>query len=126
MVQRHTLAFVIVLAVAGASTGQGIGGIPGSSENGVPRGIGINVTVSSPHLWDERGRERQNRERAQRDREAERRHAEQKRESSLYELGLDAMHNGRYDRAVDFFSRLIDMHGRRADRAFYWRAFAQY
>jgi HEAT repeat protein len=77
--------------------------------------------------WDEQDREqeRQDREREQRDREAERARAERDRETSLYEQGNNALYEGRYDRAVANFSRLIEMKGTRVEAALYWKAYAQ-
>ena len=69
--------------------------------------------------------ERQDRERDQREREVQRAQSERDRESSLYEQGNSALYEGRWDRAVNYFSRLADMKGARADSALYWKSYAQ-
>ena len=73
----------------------------------------------------DREAERQDRERDQREREVQRAQSERDRESSLYEQGNSALYEGRWDRAVNYFSRLADMKGTRADSALYWKSYAQ-
>ena len=53
------------------------------------------------------------------------RRRERDRESSLYEQGNNALYEGRWDRAVTYFSRLADLKGTRADSALYWKSYAQ-
>jgi len=55
-------------------------------------------------------------ERAQRDRE---------REGSYYEQGQNALDSGKWDRAVSYFDRVIEMKASRSDAALYWKAYAQ-
>ena len=55
-------------------------------------------------------------ERAQRDRD---------REGSYYEQGQSALDSGKWDRAVSYFDRVIEMKAARADAALYWKAYAQ-
>jgi HEAT repeat protein len=43
----------------------------------------------------------------------------------LYDEGREAIEEGRYDRAVDRFNRLIDMKTTRTDAALYWKAYSQ-
>ena len=81
-----------------------------------------------PGPWDDaqdREAERQDREREQKDREMQRARAERDRESSLYEQGNNALYEGRWDRAVTYFTRLAEMKGTRADSALYWKSYAQ-
>lgn len=47
------------------------------------------------------------------------------READLYESGYSALSEGRWERALDRFTRVIEMKGARADRAMYWKAYAQ-
>jgi outer membrane protein assembly factor BamD (BamD/ComL family) len=75
--------------------------------------------------YQDREVERQDREREQRDREIQRAQAERDRESSLYEQGNNAIYEGRWDRAVTYFTRLADLKGTRADSALYWKSYAQ-
>jgi HEAT repeat protein len=73
----------------------------------------------------DREREQRDREREQKEREIQRAQAERDRESSLYEQGNNAIYDGRWDRAVTYFSRLADLKGTRADSALYWKSYAQ-
>ena len=75
--------------------------------------------------YQDREVERQDREREQKDREIQRAQAERDRESSLYEQGNNAIYEGRWDRAVTYFTRLADLKGTRADSALYWKSYAQ-
>jgi HEAT repeat protein len=59
------------------------------------------------------------------DREQERARREKQRESELYDSGLEAMDDDRFDRALERFNRVIEMNGSRIDGAKYWKAFAQ-
>ena len=69
--------------------------------------------------------EPQDRETERKEREQERLEREREREAELYERGMEATYENRYDRAVDAFSRLAEMKGRRADAALYWKAYSQ-
>src|SRR5262245_26360368 len=44
----------------------------------------------------------------------------------LYSDGRDAIEEGRYERALDRFNRLIDLKSNRTDAALYWKAYSQY
>jgi tetratricopeptide (TPR) repeat protein len=46
------------------------------------------------------------------------------RADDLYDEGREAIEEGRYDRAVDRFNRVIDMKGSRTDAALYWKAYS--
>lgn len=67
----------------------------------------------------------QDREREMRDREAQRAQAERDRESSLYEQGTSALYESRWDRALNYFTRLADLKGSRTDAALYWKSYSQ-
>jgi HEAT repeat protein len=60
-----------------------------------------------------------------RDREAELREREREREAQYYNEGQNAAMESRYDRALQFFNRVIDMRGSKLDAALYWKAYAQ-
>jgi HEAT repeat protein len=45
-------------------------------------------------------------------------------EEELYTSGKDAVDNGEYDNAIREFDEVIKIHGRRADGAMYWKAYA--
>ena len=60
-----------------------------------------------------------------RDREAELRERERERESQWYSEGQSAADEYRWDRALTFFNRVIEIKGSKADAALYWKAFAQ-
>ena len=47
------------------------------------------------------------------------------RAEELYDQGREAIEDGRYERAVDRFNRLIEMKTSRGDAALYWKAYAQ-
>jgi HEAT repeat protein len=47
------------------------------------------------------------------------------RADELYDEGREALEDGRYERAVDRFNRLIEMKTNRTDAALYWKAYAQ-
>src|SRR5712691_7378166 len=47
------------------------------------------------------------------------------RADDLYDEGRQAIEEGRYDRAVDRFNRVIDLKGSRTDAALYWKAYSQ-
>jgi HEAT repeat protein len=85
------------------------------------------MIAMAPNPWfaQDREIERQDREREMRDREMARAQAERDRESSLYEQGNNALYEGRWDRAVSYFTRLADLKGTRADSALYWKSYAQ-
>jgi tetratricopeptide (TPR) repeat protein len=46
------------------------------------------------------------------------------RADDLYDEGRNAIEEGRYDRAVDRFNRLIDLKTARTDAALYWKAYS--
>ncbi len=45
-------------------------------------------------------------------------------EDELYQSAKDALDNGEYDNAIKQFDEVIKIHGRKADGATYWRAYA--
>jgi HEAT repeat protein len=47
------------------------------------------------------------------------------RADELYDEGREAIEEGRYDRAIDRFNRLIAMKTSRTDAALYWKAYSQ-
>lgn len=49
---------------------------------------------------------------------------EQNREDELYNEGTDSIDDAKWERALDRFQRVIDMHGKRADAAMYYKAYA--
>jgi tetratricopeptide (TPR) repeat protein len=48
------------------------------------------------------------------------------RADDLYDEGREAIEEGRYDRAIDRFNRVIEMKGARTDAALYWKAYSQH
>ena len=46
------------------------------------------------------------------------------RADDLYDQGREAIEEGRYDRAIDRFSRVIDLKSSRTDAALYWKAYS--
>jgi hypothetical protein len=51
--------------------------------------------------------------------------APEDRADELYDEGREAIEDGRYERAIDRFNRLIDLKTNRTDAALYWKAYAQ-
>ena len=49
----------------------------------------------------------------------------EQREDDLYDAGTEAIDDQKWDKAVDKFDQLAKMHGKRADAALYWKAWAQ-
>ena len=45
-------------------------------------------------------------------------------EDDMYKSATDAMYQGNYDHAIRTFDQLTSMHGRKADSALYWKAYA--
>lgn len=46
------------------------------------------------------------------------------REDELYSKGTQDLNDGKYDDAIGKFDQIVSMHGRRADGALYWKAYA--
>jgi HEAT repeat protein len=65
------------------------------------------------------------REAERRDREAELRDRDREREAQWYSEGQDAADDYRWDRALGYFNRVIELKGSKADAALYWKAFSQ-
>jgi HEAT repeat protein len=73
----------------------------------------------------------QNREVEQKEREAELKERQKEkereareREGEMYDRGMEATYEGRYERAVASFTKLVEMRSARADAALYWKAYA--
>jgi HEAT repeat protein len=66
----------------------------------------------------------QDRERERQEREEERKNRAREREIELYDRGMDATYEGRYDRALSSFTSVAEMKGARADGALYWKAYS--
>jgi tetratricopeptide (TPR) repeat protein len=49
---------------------------------------------------------------------------EQSREEEIYNDGTDYLDDGKWDRAYDKFSQVVQLHGKKADAALYWKAYA--
>ena len=72
------------------------------------------------------GQDRRDREAEARDREAEMREREREREAQWYSEGQNAADEYRWDRALTFFNRVIELKGTKVDAALYWKAFSQH
>src|SRR5262245_23566596 len=48
----------------------------------------------------------------------------QREEEEVYSSGQDALGEGEYEDAIKAFDSVIKMHGRKADAAMYWKAYA--
>ena len=71
------------------------------------------------------GYAKQGREAEARDREAELRERERERENELYSNGFEAAGEYKWDRALTYFNRVIELKGNRLDGALYWKAYSQ-
>jgi HEAT repeat protein len=67
----------------------------------------------------------QDREQERQERDAQRRQMERDREIQFYDQGTNALDEGRWDRAVSYFDRVIALKGTRVDASLYWKAYAQ-
>jgi HEAT repeat protein len=47
------------------------------------------------------------------------------KEAALYDDGTHAINDGRWSDAIDFFNKVVQQHGQRAEGALYWRAYAE-
>ena len=65
------------------------------------------------------------REAERRDREAELREREREREAQWYSEGQNAADEYRWDRALGYFNRVVELKGSKVDAALYWKAFSQ-
>ena len=65
------------------------------------------------------------REAERRDREAELREREREREAQWYSEGQDAADDYKWDRALSYFNRVVELKGSKLDAALYWKAFSQ-
>ncbi len=59
------------------------------------------------------------------DREQDRTRERRQRETELYDSGLSALDEDRWDRALERFNRVIEVNGTKVDAAKYWKAYAQ-
>jgi HEAT repeat protein len=77
--------------------------------------------------WDQTSDRDREATRAQRekDREKDEAQREKDRESHYYDQGQGALDSSRWDRAISYFDRTIEMKGAKADAALYWKAYAQ-
>jgi tetratricopeptide (TPR) repeat protein len=73
----------------------------------------------------EREQERADRAQERAERERERAQDRAERLTELYDDGLEALDEGRWERAAERFTRLAQSKGPRTDAALYWKAYAQ-
>ena len=59
------------------------------------------------------------------DRETELREREREREMQMYNEGYSSALDSRYDRAIGYFDRVIELKGAKLDAALYWKAYSQ-
>src|SRR4051812_22416492 len=64
-------------------------------------------------------------EREERERQGARAEEKSDREDELYDRGTEALDEERWDRALDAFSQVAALGGRRADAGLYWKAYVQ-
>ncbi|HEX2342921.1 MAG TPA: HEAT repeat domain-containing protein [Vicinamibacterales bacterium] len=111
------LSAVPVIAQPGAKAPKP-GAVPGEIPGGefaLPPGTGALERPGAPIDWSEQ----------REDREQERARETRQRERELYESGIEALDDDRFDRALERFNRVIEMNGSNVDGAKYWKAYAQ-
>src|SRR5258708_526275 len=82
------------------------------------------------HGWDQIGDRDLEAARAQREkdaaqREKDREQRERDREGNYYDQGQQALDSSRWDRAVSYFDKVIELKAAKADAALYWEAYGQ-
>lgn len=121
MTFTHALTFAVTIAAASPALAQG-------RATAAPR-VQADARDAARHVqdWEQASRasEQQEREAERKAREAERRQHERERLADLYDRGMDATYEGRYDRALDAFSRLAAQEGPKVDAALYWKAYSE-
>ena len=92
------------------------------------RGIGAGIGFAfAPQTQAERAQEQAERQReaAERAREAKERGREsEERSMEYYRSGTNSVDEHRYERAIEYFDRVINAKWSRADGAYYWKAYA--
>jgi len=128
---KHVVTLAIAIASSAPVLAQSVGPIgPAPSGAGPMRllkpGVGPDFPGLLPGFGQAfRDQEREQRERERKDREADRQRMARERQADMYDMGMDATYEGRYDKALAAFSRLADEKGPRADAALYWKAYCQ-
>jgi len=127
MISRYSISFLALLALVTPAAAQTLSGQPGltiaqpGSGSANPPGLtAAGLPGPGTLAWHEQDRARDAAER-----EAQRAQAERDRENSLYEQGMDAIWDNRWERALTSFTRLAELRGTRADAALYWKSYAQ-
>jgi len=111
---KHVVTVAVVIASSAPLLAQELEG------PGFPGPLpGLNRAFRDP------GRDQEERGLERKDREAERQRMARERQSNMYDSGMDATYEGRYDRALTVFASLADAKGPRADAALYWKAYCQ-
>ena len=81
------------------------------------------IARTAANGWEQMSDRDRETSRAQRERDDAQR--EKEREASYYDQGQGALDSSRWDRAVSYFDRVIELKGAKADAALYWKAYAQ-
>lgn len=114
---KHAVTFAITMAISSPVLAQTVpfqAGLDPALHTVLPA---VHQGMSDDEQ-DERERERQSRE-------EERQRRERERLADLYDRGMDATFDSRYDRALEAFSRLAAEKGPRTDAALYWKAYSE-
>lgn len=89
------------------------------------------ISGSAAHAFEfaqadrERALARTKRDGDEASREKEREQRDREREYSYYDQGQSALDSARWDRAISYFDRVIELKGGKVDAALYWKAYAQ-
>lgn len=78
-----------------------------------------NAVVLGDDVWERAEDEAQRKEE-----EARRRDEKAAREDEAYDRGTEALDESAWDQAVEAFSEVVRIHGKRSDAALYWKAYA--
>jgi HEAT repeat protein len=127
---KNLVTFAIAIASSAPAFAQGMGPLgPGPSGAGpmhlLGPGVGRSLLEPLPGFGQGFGeQEKEERERERKEREADRQRMARERQADMYDSGMDATYEGRYDKALAVFSRLAHEKGPRADAALYWKAYS--
>jgi HEAT repeat protein len=113
----HALTLAVTVAAAAPALAQS----PAVLEQGVRQSTrDVAPAFRDPEDWEQATREDERKAR-----EVERQRRDRERLADLYDRGMDATYEGRYDRALEAFSRLAGENGPRTDAALYWKAYSE-
>ena len=137
--KTQTLAVMVMALTAGPAAAQSTYTVSGAAATSatferVSAGPGMVHDAALVHADQSQADRDREMARAQRElleaareaaREKEKITRDREREYSSYDAGQQALDSGRWDRAISYFDRVIEIKGTKADAALYWKAYAQ-